>query len=62
MEGKKVKIVTLNYFETKQNGLIKRQYRVTIAPKAIESLELKAHDKLKVWVNKAKKQIRMTKA
>ena len=62
IKGKKVKIVTLNYFETKQNDIIKRQYRVSIAPKMIESLEMKAKDKLKVWVNKEKKQIRIKKS
>lgn len=60
-EKKKSKIITLNYYETKQNGLTKRQFRVTLPPKMIESLEMKAKDKLKVWVNKEKKQVRIRK-
>ena len=61
-EKKKSKIVTLNYYETKQNELTKRQYRVTLPPKMVESLDMKAKDKLKVWVNKEKKQIRIKKS
>lgn len=55
---KKSKIVTLNYFQSKAG---KRQYRVTIPPKMVESLEWKAQDKVKVWVNREKKQIRIKK-
>ena len=59
MDKKKSKIVTLNYFQSKAG---KRQYRITIPPKMIESLIWKAKDKLKVWVNKEKKQIRIKKS
>ena len=60
MDKKKSKIVALNLFESKKTG--KKQYRVTITPKFIQSLGWKAKDKLKVWVNKEKRQTRINKS
>ena len=57
MDKKKSKVVALNYFKSKEG---KKQYRITIPPKMIEeALGWRAKDKLKVWINKEKKQIRI---
>jgi hypothetical protein len=58
---KKSKNITLNYSETKQNNLKKRQYKITIPAKMIDYLGWKAKDILKVWINR-KKHIEMRKS
>ena len=60
MVKKKSKIATLNYFKSKEG---KKQYRITVSPKMIEEdLGWQSKDKLKVWVNKEKKQVRIKKS
>jgi hypothetical protein len=56
MDKKKSKVASLNYFISKEK---KKQYRITLPPKMVKSLGWKPKDKLKVWVNKEKKQIRI---
>ncbi len=55
---KRSKIATLNYFKSREG---KRQCRVSIPPKFVEELGWKPKEKLKVWIFKEKKQIRIKK-
>ena len=49
---KKSKIVTLHYYETKQNNKTKRQYKITLPAKLIDILHWKPGDRLKAFINK----------
>ena len=58
---KKSKTVKLNYHETTQNGLKKRQYKLTLPNKIIDRLGWKKGDNLKVWKHRKKPQIEIRK-
>ena len=49
---KKSKNVTLNYYETKQDNLKKRQYKITLPVKLVDEVGWKPKDRLHVFVNR----------
>ncbi len=58
---KKGKNIKLYYYETEQDGLKKRQYRLTLPAKMIDKLGWEAGDTLKVWTHAKKPQIEIRK-